>query len=298
MKPLVKMLRLRYMPVVLGPQYLGFVLADRRLLPELTPDALVRAAAAMMALGPLLWGGTLLLNDACDLSADRCNPRRSDSPLVRGEVGRRQVLFWAALLKGSGLVLAALVSPGFFLTLLGLAALSWLYSAKPFRLKCRPGLDILVNATGLGALCTVSGWAVLLPLDAFPWAFVLPLMFGWASLYIPTTVVDAAADRRAGLTTFSVRFGNRLAFRLSLASMVFSVFLIYGMAFSRYVLTPGIVYWSAPVAVLQVAAYWVHARRWDCPEAVYRGVVWAAVLGIVLEVLVVMDLTGVIRVGG
>jgi len=292
MKLVLRMLRLGFMPVVLGPLYLGFVLAGRELMPGFTPGDLGRFAAAIIALGPLLWTGTLLLNDYYDLSADRLNPRRRETPLARGEIDRHRILAWAVGLKAGGLVLAALVSPGFFLVLAGCAVLSWLYSAKPFHLKGRPGFDVLVNAVGVGALCTISGWAVLRPLGSFPWLFLLPLALGWASLYIPTAMVDEQADRRAGVRTCAVRWGNRTAFRLSLAAMILSVLLIYVMALCRYVLTPEIIFWTAPVAVLQVAVFWVLAGEWDRSEKIYRGVVSAAVLGVLLEILVVLNLAG------
>jgi chlorophyll synthase len=288
------MLRFKYMPVVLGPLYLGFVLAGKKLLPAFTPDSLGRFAAAVIALGPLLWTGTLLFNDSIDLAGDRCNPRRSRTPLVRGEIGERQVMVWAVGLKAGGLLLAMMVSPGFFLVLFICAVLSWMYSAKPFRLKGRPGFDVLVNAVGVGALCTLSGWTVLRPLGSFPWLFLLPLVLGWASLYIPTSMVDEQADRRAGMTTCAVRLGNHTAFRLSLTAMILSVFLIYGMALCRYVLTPSIIAWTAPVAVLQVFVFWRHARHWDRPDKVYQGLMQAALLGIFLEILVVLNLAGVI----
>lgn len=295
--PLLKMLRLPYLPVVLGPLYLGFVMAGRRLLPEATAGAVGRFALAATALGPLLWCGTLLFNDACDFAVDGANPRRCRTPLQRGAIGRREVLLWAVGMKALALALALRVSPGFFLALLLFAGLSWLYSAEPFRLKARPGFDVLVNAVGIGALCTLAGWAVLRPLAAFPGWFLLPLLLGWASLYIPTTIVDEPADRSAGVTTFAVRFGNRAAFRASLAAMVLSVLLIYGMALAGYVLSRAIIPWTAPLAVLQVGLFAHHGRHWHRPERVYRGVVWAAVLGVLMECLVVLDLAGVIGAG-
>jgi len=288
------MLRPSFLPVVLGPLYLGFVLAGRRLLPEPAPGAAGRLALAAIAMGPLLWCGTLLFNDACDFAVDGANPRKCRSPLQRGEIGRREVLFWAVGMKALALALAALVSPGFFLALLLFAALSWLYSAEPFRLKERPGFDVLVNAVGVGALCTLAGWAVQRPLSDFPGWFLVPLATGWASLYIPTTLVDAPADRAAGVTTFAVRLGNRAAFRASLAAMVLSVLLIYGMALAGYVLSRAIIVWTAPLAAAQVVLFRRFAGQVDRPDRVYRGIVWAAGLGVLMEGLVVLDLAGVI----
>ena len=88
--------------------------------------------------------------------------------------------------------------------------------------------------------------------------------------------------------------GEKVYILLSLTAMVLSVLLIYGMALCRYVLTPEIIVWTGPVAVLQVFVFWRHARHWDRPEKVYQGLLQAALLGILLEILVVLNLANVI----
>ncbi len=141
--------------------YLGFLVGAKAPLPawEHFKDFWL----ALMCLGPLLGGFTLLIDDLYDLETDRRNPRRCGLPLVQGRLSRRAVGTGAWAQAGVGLVLAASISQVFFvLAVLG-AVLGWAYAVPPLRAKGRPGLDLFTNALGVAVVCPLAGWSLVQP---------------------------------------------------------------------------------------------------------------------------------------
>lgn len=201
-----------FWPVSWVPAYLGTVVAGRNLLP---PD-LPRSAVALLVLGPLIWGAVLAQNDLHDLPSDRVNPRKANAPLVTGLVSVRRLRAWYWFAAVASLATAFLVGPLFVLGVAGVLVLGWAYSVPPLRLKTRPGWDVAVNAIVVGLVSPAAGWAITRTPGEFPLPFgVIGVLFA-AALYVPTTVTDLNADRGAGDTTFAVRFGPRVAYRLGL----------------------------------------------------------------------------------
>ncbi|MFC1889633.1 UbiA prenyltransferase family protein [Thermodesulfobacteriota bacterium] len=294
MRHFVRQLRLKFMPVIVGPQYFGFVLYKRELLPDCEALPALRWAAAFLSLGPLLWSATLLLNDVCDLEQDRVNPRKAGSPLVSGNVSRAAVLRTAIAMLVSALVLSALVSPGFFVMAVSCSVLAVLYSVRPFRLKERPGFDVFVNALGIGVLCPLAGWSIEAPIHAFPWPFLLPLVTGFIGFYIPTTMMDASADRESGGTSFAVRFGFCISRGTSLAAIVVCNLSVLVFALFGYVITPRLFACMAPIVIFQVLVLLVSLRREDRPDVIWRGTYIAAMAGLAAEVVFILYLVGAI----
>lgn len=210
------MARPQFWLVSLVALHLGFVLATRRLIPTV-PEAATLAYAALIA-GPLLWLSVLAINDAHDQETDRRNPRKADAPLVTGLLDRRQAI-GIGIVSGAAAVLAAIPLGGLFT--LGVAltvVLGWAYSTPPLRLKARPGADVVVNAFAVAGLGPLGGWVALTgTLTGFPWPIALIGALAVAALYLPTTLVDRAADRAAGARTTAVVLGDRVTFELGFA---------------------------------------------------------------------------------
>jgi 4-hydroxybenzoate polyprenyltransferase len=222
------------------PVYLGHMLASRRLLPGLDRwgNLLGRATdrgvtahevwatftgwlgdagsflVALGVMGPLVWGATLAINDAYDLSGDRINPRKTEAPLVRGLAtpvfARRAAKVFAVAALGA----AATVNVSFLALVAAFLVLAWAYSVPPLRLKTRPGADLAVNAVGVGVLAVLAGWSVARPLNAFPWIVLPQGVLVATAVYVPSTLVDEAADRASGFLTFATALGRKRAYRL------------------------------------------------------------------------------------
>lgn len=171
-----------------------------------------RVLLGAVVMGPLLWTATLLVNDVHDLPGDRLNPRKARSPLVRGLVSRGWAQKGAVAFALAALALSLLVGWAFALCVLADLALAWAYSVPPVRLKTRPGADVLVNALGIGAVSALAGWSVERSLADAPWAFLPQGLLVAAAIYVPSTLVDHEADRRAGYLTLATHLGPRRAY--------------------------------------------------------------------------------------
>ncbi|MEV4643091.1 UbiA prenyltransferase family protein [Actinoplanes sp. NPDC049548] len=204
-----------FWPVSWVPAYLGTVLAGRAWLPG-SADA-PRALVALLVLGPLVWGAVLAQNDLHDLRSDRVNPRKASAPLVTGAVSAARLRRWYWTIAVVALAAAWFVGPLFVVGVGGVLALGWAYSVPPLRLKTRPGWDVAVNAVVVGVVSPLAGWSITRAPWDFPWQFGLIGLLFAAALYVPTTVTDLAADSGAGDTTFAVRFGPRLGYRVGVA---------------------------------------------------------------------------------
>jgi len=232
--------------VSIVPMYVGYVLAAREIAPGFAlwaafwrDAALVGASTtqfmdtlrggyalaqplllASLAMGPLVWTATLLINDVHDLPSDRVNPRKARSPLVQGIVSRGRAHIGAYVAAALALAVGLLVNVTFAAFLAASLVLAWLYSAPPARLKTRPGADVLVNAVGVGALAALAGWSIARPLADAPWPFLPQGLLVAAAVYIPTTLVDHDADKAAGYATFATTLGRRKAYLIGFACWV------------------------------------------------------------------------------
>ncbi|MBI4616828.1 MAG: UbiA family prenyltransferase [Planctomycetes bacterium] len=170
--------------------------------------------------GLLGYAGALLvvwsayaMNTLCDKDTDAANPSAGKdvdlrkNPLLTGELGRREVLVYVFVLalSGLGLLVASSYRSG-VAAAIGLAG-SFLYSAKPLRLKGKPFLDVATIATldaclfTSGLLVGTADLASRVDIIVFMWLFSLGHTF-------PTIAEDTEPDRAAGLRTTSVVLGD------------------------------------------------------------------------------------------
>jgi 1,4-dihydroxy-2-naphthoate octaprenyltransferase len=169
-------------------------------------------------------------NDYFDVEADRANLTPTDwsggsRVLARGELPR-----WVALVAALVLAAIALVSTAVLhalstnvtstILLLAALALSWAYSAPPFRLHSR----------GVGELVAMIIVTLLVPLIGFsaetgtlePLAFVsvAPLCFLQFAMLLAVEFPDEAGDSAVGKRTLVVRLGAARAAALYVAALV------------------------------------------------------------------------------
>jgi 4-hydroxybenzoate polyprenyltransferase len=256
---LISVSRPWFWPVSWVPAYLGTVLAGHALLPA-RADGL-RAAVALLVLGPLIWSAVLAQNDLHDLPSDRDNPRKAMAPLVIGTISAARLRIWYRVTALASIGAALFVGPLFVIGVAGVLLLGWAYSVPPLRLKCRPGWDVAVNALVVGVVSPVAGWSITKDPWHFPWQFGLIGVLFAAALYLPTTVTDLTADAGAGDTTFAVRFGAGFAYRLGLvlwgAALTFSLICAaVDVMVPRSTLIPQLV-----MAPILLAAYAALTRR-------------------------------------
>jgi 4-hydroxybenzoate polyprenyltransferase len=302
--------------VSLLPAYGGWILASRELAPGLalwsafwagaasrgatTAEflATLRAwwasadslAFALLALGPLLWTATLLWNDANDLASDRANPRKARSPLVQGLVSVGWATRMAWLAAALAVLAAALAGPWVLAFTAANLALAWLYSVPPVRLKARPGMDVAVNAVGVGVLSTLAGWSAAASPAGFPWPFLAQALLVGVAVYVPTTLVDLEADRAAGDRTIALR-AYLLGWWAWVACNLGSLLL----ASLGYILPRTMLPLLAVAVPLLLGAYHAFIGRARGPEEMVKGIVLCSFLFLATNVWWALQYTGLWR---
>ncbi len=222
------------------PVALGHILATKRLLPALetwtafweralrdgatfadfaTALGAWLAAAwpfllALVVMGPLLWAATLLINDVHDLAGDRVNPRKARSPLVQGLVTAGWAHAAAYAFAALALAASCAVNAAFAAMVACCLVLAWVYSVPPLRLKTRPGMDVAVNAVGIGVVSGLAGWSIARPLGEFPFVFLPQGLLVATAIYVPTTLWDLEVDRESGYLTLATHLGAEPTYRI------------------------------------------------------------------------------------
>ena len=152
------------------------------------------------------------INDINDLESDKTNPRRRGllwgAKIIESDRGWIEKLSIAAVLL---IFLSALASMNILHIIVTALFLPfpYLYSAKPIRLKSRPVLDSLTNATYTYAPFAM-GYSLSGSLGFLdPAMIIFALVF--SSAHAIGTIMDLPGDKRAGIKTFASVLGKRPA---------------------------------------------------------------------------------------
>lgn len=167
------------------------------------------------------------INDMYDYESDRINRRKGcihGAVLSRSEFRQVRLLSaaMAALMLASSLITFSITNTALVLVLI---LLSYLYSARPVRLKELAPLDSISNAA-IVYIIVAMGQSHISPSIILPYRNVWPLMLALLSVHIFSTVPDCSADRRAGTRTFASLFGARPASLASLAIMSLAMLML------------------------------------------------------------------------
>ncbi|MBN2288043.1 MAG: UbiA family prenyltransferase [Candidatus Glassbacteria bacterium] len=154
-----------------------------------------------------------VLNQVTDLENDRIN--KPGRMLPSGQVSIGAAVAFAAVLYAVALGLAWLIVPAgrreCFWLVLAAAALTYVYSARPFRTKRHAIGANLTIAVPRGWLLKVAGWSCVAPIatDVEPWyigGIFFLFLLGAAST---KDYSDMEGDKAAGCITLPLRYGVR-----------------------------------------------------------------------------------------
>jgi len=123
----------------------------------------VRAVGAFVVFC-LLSGAMYLVNDVCDLKADRLHPKKRLRPIAAGRVSPRLAVAAALTLTAAALAGAFILRPLFGLTAVLYAVLMLAYS---FALKNVVILDVFLIAAGFVIRVVAGGVAISVPLSSW-----------------------------------------------------------------------------------------------------------------------------------
>jgi 4-hydroxybenzoate polyprenyltransferase len=156
----------------------------------------------------LLMGAIYILNQLTDSRTDEINGKLYLVPY--GYLKKGSLKIQIAILLSASIILAFLKSPLVYSMLVLVSiVLGIMYSVPPIRLKGRPIVDLLANASGFGVIAFAVGWtsqaefSTRLILDSLPYFLCV------SAAFINTTIPDMKGDIRNGDITTGVFFGVR-----------------------------------------------------------------------------------------
>ena len=158
----------------------------------------------------LLNAGSNVVNQCFDVEIDRIN--KPGRPLPSGRVSARSAALFGGLLYATALGLAPLAHPRLLAIFVPTAALTFLYSAPPVRLRRHALPASFTLGIVRGCLLIVAGWAAVQPVwHPAPW--FAGLVFG---LYIfgagnTKDFTDVKGDAAYGIRTLPLLFGTHRA---------------------------------------------------------------------------------------
>jgi 4-hydroxybenzoate polyprenyltransferase len=263
-------LRLRGAPIVIAQMSVGFLLANGF---HFTADALSRWVLAAFSWAVMGSGGTLALNSAFDED-------EGDIAFLHDPPKPPRLLaLFALVVMAIGLVVALFISMRFVLAYLICFVMSILYSVPPFRMKSRPGADMLISAAGYGAVTVYSGWAAVdMPLIPPIPNVVVSFFCLLAAWYPLTQFYQMEEDRHRGDRTLTLTVGKRNGLILATVAMLAGFAFLGAEILLRYWglrsigVALGFLVWAAVLT-----HWWFHWRKADTlyeRTGMYR-LVWA-----------------------
>ena len=235
--PYVLHLRPRAWFIVSAHMSVGFLLSNGL---AFARECLGRWVLAVVAWGMLGNGGTLAINSAFDQDEGDIGYLEDPPPAPR------YLAHFALVLMALGIPIALSLGYRFSIAYGICFVMSVLYSVPPFRFKARAGLDVLINATGFGALTIYAGWAATgRSLTAPITNVVIAFFWFFVGFYPLTQIYQMAEDTRRGDYTLALALGKQNALRLGILGV--------GVGFAFLTLEVALRYWAGRSVALALA---------------------------------------------
>lgn len=181
------------------------------------------------------------INDYYDFDTDAFNPKKGTHEVrLKNKQQSKKFLIFAIIIS----FLYFIFLPNHFTKIIFLLfmVLSYIYSAKPIRLKAKPFVDSASNL--LYFLPGVISYNIATN-QLIPW-FLWVAFFCWTfSMHLFSAVPDISADKKANLLTTAIFLGYKKSLLLcALMWLIFSTTLIYKFG---WILLPTILYFLMPI---------------------------------------------------
>jgi len=189
------------------------------------------------------------LNDLFDIESDRANPRRKGSLWgAKIQDNDKEWIFRASALVIAAIFFTAILSmePVHILVTALFLPFPFIYSVPPVRLKSKPVLDSLTNATYTYAPFamgfSLSGNLGFLDMQMILFALV------FSAAHAIGTIMDLEGDRKAGIRTFASVLGPRKAAAFAVFLLALNLPFAYNSMKSIFIVI--LIYFIASMAVL------------------------------------------------
>jgi chlorophyll synthase len=230
-------------PITWFPPMWAFLCGAVSAGPSLQSQPLVLAAGVVLV-GPLVCGGSQIVNDWFDRHVDAIN--EPDRPIPSGRVPGRWGLYYAIAWTLLAILWSALLGPWVAVaTVLGVF-LAWGYSAPPLRFKQNGWWGNLAVGLSYEGLAWVCGAAVMLGGELPPAPVLLLALFYSIGAHGIMTLNDFKSiegDRHIGIRSLPAQLGAETAARLACVVM----------ALAQLVVIALLLYWDKPLFALGIA---------------------------------------------
>ena len=187
----------------------------------------------------ILMGGVYILNQIYDLETDKINDKIYFLP--RGILTVHQATIEMLILFLLVSLMSSVLKWSIFLLIALSLLLGILYSAKPFKFKGRPFIDLLSNSLGYGFLAFSIGWLTIAPYYSKIYLYSLPYILSIAAVYINITIVDFEGDKASGDCTIVVFLGKKISSWLSVIIIIITFIISYYLVDYPILLVSGVV---------------------------------------------------------
>ncbi|MEO8216087.1 MAG: UbiA family prenyltransferase [Acidobacteriota bacterium] len=225
-------LRLPDIVVLQGPPLLGAAFALRQFNAEVVPPLCILLVANVF-----LMAHVFTLNDWSGLSADLADRNKAAATFTARGVERRGIGRLTVVLLAVSLVLFSVLGAIASGLALAIAALSTLYSVRPFNWKGRPFLSSVAHLAG-GILHFLLGYSLGNALDGRGLAIATFFALIFTAGHLTQEIRDYRGDAESGITTNAVMFGQRRTFLASLVLFGLAHLLLLLLAFRGIVARP------------------------------------------------------------
>lgn len=166
-------------------------------------------------------GGTYIFNQIADRDSDRINKKLfllSEGFITVRSAYIEMIFLWSIALVGS-----FFLGMSIFITIIISLIMGAAYSLPPIKLKGRPILDALANGIGYGAVNLAVGWLLVRSFDGGIFIRFLPYVLSITAVFINTTIVDIAGDKKTGEMTTAVVLGACVSYIVSSVLMIAAI---------------------------------------------------------------------------
>ena len=176
-----------------------------------------------LVLYSLLMGAVYILNQITDSRTDKINDKLYLIPhgYLKKSILKLQIVILISL--GITLLVILRFSPTYSILVLLSITMGIIYSLPPIRLKGKPILDLITNASGFGFVAFAVGWTTRygfsrdLILDSLPYFLCV------SAAFINTTIPDMEGDVRNGDVTTGIFLGVRKACIFSTLILILAI---------------------------------------------------------------------------
>ncbi|MDZ7305377.1 MAG: UbiA family prenyltransferase [candidate division KSB1 bacterium] len=197
----------------------------------------------------LAWWFAVGVNDLYDVEADKItNPSR---PLVSGIITADEFKVLNLVFLILSLIAAYLVRYPFFVTILLAVALSYVYSAPPFRAKRVPFLATFILALSSALIC-LAGFVLFsndYSFSGFPPRILLTILIAFTLAFTVKDIKDLQGDHVTGTATLPSLLGEKKGKRV-IGILVLLAYLSVPVVFKSLVLMPFALLFGIPTCLL------------------------------------------------